>query len=151
MNAKELFERKTLQAVQHPKGLYALAYASEAGWHLSSYIRALGLTRDKTGFEALPIDERLLKNEELRQAFVAGFRDEVHSRYDEDEERFPGSERSRRLDPERESFCHSFQAYVTQKGLELTHSREKVLHRIVRQANKLRAADSHSSQRVAGD
>ena len=133
--------QETMKAVQDPRGLYARAYASSAGWYLSRYIRDLGLKHDPTGFEALRIDDRLLKNEELRKDFVAGFRDEVHSRYDEDEERFPGSDRSRKLDAEREEFCQSFAAHVAQKVAQLSRSREKVLHRIVRQSNQLRTVD----------
>jgi hypothetical protein len=76
----------------------------------------------------------------VREAFIDGFRDQVHSRYDEGEERFPGSEHSRAQEKKRESFCQSFSAHVAQKVADLP-AKEKTLHRIVREANELRAKD----------
>jgi hypothetical protein len=58
----------------------------------------------------------------------------VGGRRDEQEELFPESERSKRLQRDRESFCRSFEECVTRKVNQLTQSGEKVLHRIVRQA-----------------
>jgi hypothetical protein len=128
--ARKSFEQNTLQAVENPHGLYSRAYASSAGWHLGDYIHAVGLVRDERCFEVLPVDERILTNRELREAFIDGFRDQVHSRYDEDEERFPGSEHSRAQEKKRESFCQSFEAHLAQKSCQLSQpAREKVLDR----------------------
>ena len=68
----------------------------------------------------------------MREAFIDGFRDQVHSRYDEGEERFPGSEHSRAQEKKRESFCQSFSAHVAQKVADLP-AKEKILHRIARE------------------
>ena len=142
--AKEYFEKFTILAVYDPRGICSSGYASSAGWYLVEFMSASNAPRDERFFEL--IDDRLLRIEPLKQAFVRGFGEAVHSRYDEDEERFPGSERSIRLEKERENFCCLFATYVTRKvaRLALTPPRkEEVLHRIVREAKEQRIVVSH--------
>jgi hypothetical protein len=109
----------------------------------------LRFPRNQSLFDVLPLNERLLEDEGLKKNLLRGFQDAVMSRYNEQEELFPGSERSARLQKERESFCRSFEEYVAQKVNQLTHPREKVLHRIVREANKLPASNPSKAHMVA--
>jgi hypothetical protein len=76
--ARRSYDEKTLKAVQDPHGFYAIAYASSAGWHLGDYMHAVGLHREAL-FEVLPINDVLLRNKELREAFLAGFRNQFTS------------------------------------------------------------------------
>jgi len=148
--AKEQFERDTERIVKnHVKGFEAECYAQSVGWSFLSYMAELGFPRNQSLFEVLPLNERLLEDEGLRKNLLRGFQDAVRSRRDEQEELYPDSERSTRLQKERESFCRSFEEYVTRKVNQLTHSREKVLHRIVREANKLRAITPRKAHMIA--
>jgi hypothetical protein len=148
--AKEQFARDTERIVKNRvKGFEAECYAQSVGWSLSSYMAELGFPRNQSLFEVLPLNERLLEDESLRRSLLRGFQNAVMSRYDEQEELFPGSKCSTRLQKERESFCRSFEEYVAQRVDHLTHSREKVLHRIVRESNKLRAINPGRAHLVA--
>jgi hypothetical protein len=132
---KEQFGRDTESIVKNRvKGFEAECYAQSVGWSLFCYTTELGFPPNQMLFEMLPLSERLLENEGLRENLLRGFQDAARIRRDKQEELFPDSERSKRLQKERESFCRSFEEYVTRKVNQLTHSGEKVLHRIVRQA-----------------
>jgi hypothetical protein len=130
--AKDAFELYMRRAAEDPKGAHTQAYASRAGWHLSAYVSECRVG-DRPEFGLLPIDERVLRSKELRAALVRGFTLEVRSNYDEDEERFPGSERSQRLHAQREELCAAFGEFVTQKAAELPRI-ETALQRFVRLA-----------------
>ena len=148
--AKDQFVRDTERIVKNRvKGFEAECYAQSVGWSLSSYMAELGFPRNQSLFKVLTLHERLLEDEGLRKNLLRGFQDAVMSRYNEQEELSPRSECSRGLQKERESFCRSLEKYVAQKINQLTHSREKVLHRIVREANKLRAINPNKAHMVA--
>jgi hypothetical protein len=148
--AKEQFARDTERIVKNRvRGFEAECYAQSVGWSLFSYMAELGFPRNQSLFDVLPLNERLLEDEGLRKNLLRGFQDAVRSRREEQEELFPASGRSKRLQKERESFCRSFEEYVTRKVNQLTHSREKVLHRIAREANKLSAMNSRKAHMVA--
>ena len=123
--AKERFEKETLLAVED-QTFHARANASSAGWSLSDYMAELGLEHA----EALPIDERLLRDDDLKAGFLNGFTRGVHSRYDEDEELFPGSERSIRLKDERDAFCRSFEADIEKKASHLKQGLDQMKEQI---------------------
>ena len=148
--AKDRFDHNIRRAAEDVRGLHARDHAMTAGWQLSTYISECRLG-DRPEFGLLPIDERVLRSEELRKALVAGFRQEVSCKHDEDEERFPGSERSRRLDAQRDEPCSAFEVFVAQKAAELPAAprQEKVLHRIVRQAaEQTMKSDQRERERI---
>jgi hypothetical protein len=144
--AKEQFARDTERIVKdRVKGFEAEFWAESAGWCLFSYMAELGFARNEALFEVLPLNERLLKNEGLKKSLLRGFRNAVMSRYSEQEEVFPGRNSFTTLQEERETWCRSFEQYIARKADQLTHSAEKVLHRIVREADKLRTINSLQS------
>jgi hypothetical protein len=111
-------------------------------------MRSVEASRDQRLFEF--IDQRLLAHRSLTKAFKDGFRESVHSCYDEDEERFPGSERSMRLESERNAFCAAFEQYVEGRVAELAaFLKERVLDGIVRHGDEPKLLEHCTNQNQA--